>query len=138
MGPMVPMPPPARRQLAIAIGAPLALLTAVYGLWAAIDAVGQVGPFDKARLGWAIVKPLWFASPALAATLWHRLPLVDRRLVATAIGLALTATATGILWSRLPARTPRASSDPEAHREISSSQRRSSASSSAVAGRSAR
>ena len=99
MHPMISSRSNGRRDLAVAIGAPLALLAMIYGLWAGIDVVGQVGPFDKAKLGWAIVMPLWFVSPALAALLWVRLPSIGDGRVASAVGLVLTVAATWILWS---------------------------------------
>jgi hypothetical protein len=87
------------RDLAVAVGAPLALLALVYGLWAVLDAAVRIGPFDRATLGWATVMPLWFASPWLAAMVWRRLPRFGDRAAAASVGLALGAAATWILWS---------------------------------------
>lgn len=87
------------RDLAVAVGAPLAQLAFVYALWAVLDAAVQIGPFDRATLGWATVMPLWFASPWLAALVWRRLPAFGDRVAAVLVGLVLGAAATWILWS---------------------------------------
>ena len=99
MSPMIrPTSIPAR-DLAVAVGAPLALLALVYALWAVLDAAVRIGPFDRATLGWATVMPLWFASPWLGAMVWRRLPSFGDRVAAAFVGLILGAAATWILWS---------------------------------------
>lgn len=99
MGAMTRLNSIGRAEMAVAIVVPLVLLALVYGLWLAIDIAVQIGPFDRATIGWATVMPLWFASPALAAWLWRRLPSIDAGRVAAAVGLILTLAATWILWS---------------------------------------
>lgn len=59
--------PSSRTRLAIAAGLPLTAVSLAYLASVAIDAVGYVGPFDRAVLGWTIVVPLLLAAPGLAA-----------------------------------------------------------------------
>ena len=70
------------------VAAPLVALAAVVFLWAAIDAVGEVGPLDKAKLGWLVAVPLTLLVPVFAA--WaggEKLGRFGRPLMAALAGL---------------------------------------------------
>jgi hypothetical protein len=77
---------------------PLAALAAVIGLWMAIDAVGEVGPLDKAKLGGMIALPLTLAVPVLAAWAGERLGRFGRPALGALLGLAAAAAIGWPLW----------------------------------------
>jgi hypothetical protein len=69
------------------VAAPLAALAGVVLLWAGIDAVGEVGPLDKAKLGWLVAVPLTLVVPVLAAWAGRELGAFGRPLLAALAGL---------------------------------------------------
>lgn len=66
---------------------PIAALAVVVLLWAGIDAVGEIGPLDKAKLGWLIAVPLTILVPVLAAWAGGRLGRFGRPILAIVVGL---------------------------------------------------
>jgi hypothetical protein len=71
---------------------PFGWLAIVLATWLAIDAVGQVGPFDRAKLGWAIAMPLTLLVPTVTGAVardvgpgWRRLAIVAGIALAAAL-----------------------------------------------------
>lgn len=69
------------------VAAPIAALVAVALLWTGIDAVGEIGPLDKAKLGWFVAVPLTILVPVLAAWTGGRLGGFGRPILAAIVGL---------------------------------------------------
>lgn len=77
--------------------APLILFAAAASVWWLSDRLVQVGPFDRAKVGWFVVVPVLALSPAVAALAGGRamaLSAVVAALVVT-IGLSLMITRIG-------------------------------------------
>lgn len=90
-----PERPAPLRPLAVA---PL-LIVASIAAWAISDTVGSIGPFDKAKIGWAIVVPLFLLAPGAAAVASRRSGWRAGWLAAVAIGIALAAaTVLTLMW----------------------------------------
>jgi hypothetical protein len=77
---------------------PIAAFAAVVGLWMAIDAIGEIGPLDKARLGGMIALPLTLAVPVGAAWAGERLGRFGRPALAALLGLGAAAAVGWPFW----------------------------------------
>jgi hypothetical protein len=66
---------------------PLAALAAVVAVWIGIDAVGEIGGLDKAKLGWLVAIPLTILVPVLTAWSGGRLGGFARPILAAIVGL---------------------------------------------------
>jgi hypothetical protein len=69
------------------VAAPLVALVAVVLLWMGIDVIGEIGPLDKAKLGWLVAVPLTILVPVLAAWAGGRLGRSGRPILAAVVGL---------------------------------------------------
>jgi hypothetical protein len=86
------------RDSLVAVAGPLMVVAVSYGLWFVSDRLLYVGPFDRATFGWAVVMPIWFLSPAVAALLWRRLPDSGARTSAIIAAVVISAVAAWLLW----------------------------------------
>lgn len=86
---------------ALAVGVPLAVVAAAYGLWWASDQLVRIGPLDRATFGWLVVVPVWLASPSAAALAWQSLGPRASAAVAVAVGIALATPAFILLWQSI-------------------------------------
>ena len=77
---------------------PLAAFGAVVWLWTAIDAVGAVGPLDRAKLGWLIGLPSTIAVPVVAAWAGGHLRPFGRPGLALLLGIGGAAATAWPLW----------------------------------------
>jgi len=98
---MTPSSPLEPRALAVGIAGPLGVVALAYILWWVSDRLLYIGPFDRAAFGWAVVMPLWWLSPAVAALLWRRLPPRGHTIAAAAIATSLAAFAVVLMWTTL-------------------------------------
>ena len=69
------------------VTAPLVALAAVVAVWIGIDAVGEIGGLDKAKLGWLVAIPLTILVPVLTAWSSGRLGGFARPILAAIVGL---------------------------------------------------
>jgi hypothetical protein len=86
------------RRRAGALGVPLAVAAAAFGLWWLSDRLLYVGPLDRATFGWAIVIPVWLCVPVAAALAWRGFDAAARARMATALGLIVGSLGSFILW----------------------------------------
>jgi len=97
---------------ALAVGAPILLAAAAYGLWWLSDRAGDVGPFDRASFSWFFAFPVWLAGPVVAGYTWRRLSGREALAAAIAVGIVIGAVAAGLFWRSVafpdcqPAHTP--------------------------------
>ena len=80
------------------VAAPLLALAAVVLLWTGIDVVGEIGPLDKAKLGWLVGLPLTLLVPVLAAWAGGRLGPWGRPTLAVLVGLGAGAAVGWPVW----------------------------------------
>jgi hypothetical protein len=73
-------PRPDERRIPLAIR-PFLWLALVLVAWLGIDAVGAVGPLDRARLGWAIGMPLTLLLPAVTGAVAREIPAARTRAI---------------------------------------------------------
>ncbi len=66
---------------------PVLGLVATVFVWAAIDAVGTIGPLDKAKLGWLVAVPMTLMLPVVTAWAGGRLGPWGRPFLAALVGL---------------------------------------------------
>jgi len=83
------------------IAIPLVALIMVVFVWTAIDAVGAVGPLDKAKLGWLVAVPMTLLLPVLTAWAGGRLGGWGRPLLAALVGLAAGVAVGWPIWVAL-------------------------------------
>ena len=86
-----PQSPRADDRLGVAL-IPFGWLALVLAAWLAIDAIGQIGPFDRAKLGGAIGMPLTLLLPTVTGAVarvvgpgWRRLAIVGGIALAAAL-----------------------------------------------------
>lgn len=82
----------------LAVGVPLAVGGAAYGLWSLSDRLVQIGPLDRASFGWLVVVPLWAAAPTAAGFAWRRLSSAAQSTVATICGLVVGSVVAALFW----------------------------------------
>jgi hypothetical protein len=80
------------------VSAPVAALVAVVALWVGIDVVGEVGPLDKAKLGWLVAVPLTLAVPVLAAWTGGRLRRPGRAVIGAIVGVGAALAIGWPMW----------------------------------------
>jgi len=83
------------------IAIPLVALFVVVFVWTAIDAVGAVGPLDKAKLGWLVAVPMTLLLPVLTAWAGGRLGGWGRPLLAALVGLVAGVAVGWPIWVAL-------------------------------------
>jgi hypothetical protein len=96
-----PATEPTRRtggRLLVGVATPLAIVALGYVLWWISDRLVSIGPFDRATFGWAVVIPVWLAAPVVAGFIWSRLPGVEVRLAAVAVGTVVSTAAAVLFW----------------------------------------
>ena len=84
-------------RIAAATAAPLAVTALAYALSSISDRLLYVGPLDRAAFGWVFVVPIWLSAGPIAAALWSRLAVRDRRLAATIVATVIGIGA-GVLY----------------------------------------
>lgn len=96
-----------------AVAAPLAAAAAAHVLWWLGDRDGYIGPFDRAAFGWAVVVPVWLASPVLAGWAWRGLS--GRQAAGAAVGvlLVVSVAVAGLFWAAVAFRPCEAAHMPE-------------------------
>ena len=87
-----------RARRAVAVGAPLAVAALAYSLWWISDRLVYIGPFDRATFGWAMVVPVWLATPFVAALVWRSLSSRATLEAAGLVGVIVTGVAAVLLW----------------------------------------
>jgi hypothetical protein len=81
-----------------AVLVPAAVATMASVLWWISDALLIIGPLDRAQFGWAVVIPVWLATPVVAAFLWRRLTPAHATQAAIGLNLLIAAIAAWLLW----------------------------------------
>lgn len=71
----------------VLVTAPIASLAAAIVVWVGIDTVGEIGPLDKAKLGWLVGVPLALMVPVLTAWAGTRLGPFGGPVMGAAFGL---------------------------------------------------
>jgi hypothetical protein len=90
---------PALSSRLLAFAAPLGAVGGAWLLWRISDALGYIGPFDKATFGWLVVVPVWSLTPLIAAFTWRRLDSTSSRAIAAASGALIATAAALAFWS---------------------------------------
>jgi hypothetical protein len=85
-------------RLLVGVAVPLAIVALAYALWWISDRLVSIGPFDRAAFGWGVVIPVWLAAPIVAGFIWSRLPGVEVRLAAVAVGTVVSTAAVMLFW----------------------------------------
>lgn len=80
---------------------PILALIATAFVWAAIDAVGAIGPLDKAKLGWLVAVPMTILLPVLTAWAGGRLGGWGRPTLAALVGLIAGIAVGWPIWASL-------------------------------------
>lgn len=83
------------------IAIPVLGLVATVVVWVAIDAVGAIGPLDKAKLGWLVAVPMTLLLPVLTAWAGGRLGRWGRPTLAALVGLMAGVAVGWPIWVSL-------------------------------------
>ncbi len=86
------------------VAAPIVALAAVVILWTAIDAVGEIGPLDKAKLGWLVAVPSTLLIPVLAAWAGGGLGRLGRPALAALVAIGAGAAVGWPVWMEYASR----------------------------------
>ena len=89
---------PVARGLVGAVALPLLVASAAFSLWWVSDRLVDIGPFDRATFGWAVVVPVWFATPFASALAWRGLPRRTGTIAAATLGLVVGGVAAILVW----------------------------------------
>jgi len=82
----------------VAVVVPHALAGLAYVLWWMSDRLLNVGPLDRAAVGWVVVVPVWIAAPVAAGFVWRTLDRRTTRVIAALVGTVIGAAAALLLW----------------------------------------
>ncbi len=85
-------------RFALGIAVPLALVALAYALWWLSDRLLYVGPLDRAAFGWAVVIPVWLASPVATGFAWQGLTSRASSIAAVVVGTIIAAVAAVLFW----------------------------------------
>ena len=83
------------------LATPVIALIAIVFVWTAIDNIGEIGPLDKAKLGWLVAVPLTLMLPVLTAWAGGRLGRFGRPILAALVGLAAGFAVGWPIWVEL-------------------------------------